>query len=120
MWLQRQMLDAGASSPFTLAEEAGALTLDFCGRVDAGEYLLLLDHDQAASATRLIDSHGLTAREAQVMEWVTAGKTNRDIAVILDISPRTVTKHLERIFVKLGVETRTAAVGRVLAGARMD
>ena len=50
------------------------------------------------------------------MEWVTAGKTNRDIALILDISPRTVTKHLERIFVKLGVETRTAAVGRVLAG----
>lgn len=67
----------------------------------------------------LIDSHGLTAREAQVMEWVTAGKTNRDIAAILDISPRTVTKHLERIFVKLGVETRTAAVNRVLANSRL-
>jgi DNA-binding response OmpR family regulator len=53
--------------------------------------------------------HGLTAREAEVLEWVAAGKTNRDIAAILDISPRTVTKHLERIFVKLGVETRTAA-----------
>ena len=64
------------------------------------------------------DVFPLTAREAQVMEWVTAGKTNRDIAAILDISPRTVTKHLERIFVKLGVETRTAAVNRVLAGVR--
>jgi DNA-binding response OmpR family regulator/DNA-binding CsgD family transcriptional regulator len=117
-WLAAQVRGAETASPFTLSEGAGALTMEFCGAVDAGEYLLLLDHAQAASATRLIDSHGLTAREAQVMEWVTAGKTNRDIALILDISPRTVTKHLERIFVKLGVETRTAAVGRVLAGSR--
>lgn len=117
-WLVRQVQGGRETSPFTLTESAGALTLEFCGPVDAGEYLLLLDSGEVASAARLIDSHGLTAREAQVMEWVTAGKTNRDIAAILDISPRTVTKHLERIFVKLGVETRTAAVGRVLAGAR--
>ena len=117
-WLSGQVQGQGDTAPFTLSEGAGALTMEFCGAVDAGEYLLLLDHAEAASATRLIDSHGLTAREAQVMEWVTAGKTNRDIAAILDISPRTVTKHLERIFVKLGVETRTAAVNRVLAGVR--
>ncbi len=58
----------------------------------------------------------LTAREDEVLEWVRAGKTNRDIALILGASPRTIEKHLERIFVKLGVETRTAAAMRVRQG----
>jgi len=55
----------------------------------------------------------LTAREREVLEWVAAGKTNRDIASILGARPRTIEKHLERIYEKLGVETRTAAVRRL-------
>ena len=55
---------------------------------------------------------GLTPREIDVIEWVAKGKTNRDIAEILDMSPRTVNKHLEHIYAKLGVETRTAAVAQ--------
>ncbi len=54
----------------------------------------------------------LTARERDVLRWVAAGKTDRDIAEILAISRRTVHKHLEHIYAKLGVETRTAAVMR--------
>jgi len=54
----------------------------------------------------------LTPREREVLDWVAAGKTNRDIAAILGASSRTVEKHLERIYEKLGVETRTAAVVR--------
>ena len=56
----------------------------------------------------------LTAREREVLDWVAAGKTNRDIAAILGASPRTVEKHLERIYEKLGVETRTAAAMRAV------
>lgn len=57
--------------------------------------------------------HGLlTAREREVLGWVATGKTNRDIAVILGASRRTIEKHLERVYEKLGVETRTAAVVR--------
>jgi DNA-binding CsgD family transcriptional regulator len=54
----------------------------------------------------------LTPREREVLDWVAAGKTNRDIAAILGASPRTVEKHLERVYEKLGVETRIAAVVR--------
>ena len=54
----------------------------------------------------------LTPRERGVLQWVAAGKTDRDIAAILGISPRTVHKHLQRVYEKLGVETRTAAVMR--------
>lgn len=52
----------------------------------------------------------LTAREAEVLSWLAKGKTNRDIGDILGLSPRTVNKHLEHVYEKLGVETRTAAV----------
>lgn len=57
----------------------------------------------------------LSAREHEVLRWVAAGKTDRDVADILGISPRTVHKHLQRVYDKLGVETRTAAVMRALA-----
>jgi DNA-binding CsgD family transcriptional regulator len=58
---------------------------------------------------------GLTVREGEVMHWLSRGKTDSEIAALLAISPRTVHKHLEHIYVKLGVETRTAAVMRALA-----
>lgn len=57
---------------------------------------------------------GLTRREVEVLTWVTNGKTNADIGLLLGTSPWTVQKHLEHIFEKLGVETRTAAAAWVL------
>jgi len=56
----------------------------------------------------------LTDREREVLDWVVEGKTNPEIAIILDISARTVQKHLERVFQKLSVETRTAAAMRAV------
>lgn len=53
--------------------------------------------------------HGLTGREAEVLLWISRGKANREISEILGISPRTVNKHLERIFEKMGIENRTSA-----------
>jgi DNA-binding CsgD family transcriptional regulator len=59
----------------------------------------------------------LTPREREVLSWVAAGKTNAQIAQILGTMPRTIAKHLERVYDKLGVETRTAAAMRVLLPA---
>ena len=59
----------------------------------------------------------LTDREQEVLRWLASGKTDKDIAEILGISPRTVHKHLQRIYEKLGVETRTAAVMRLVSGS---
>ena len=55
------------------------------------------------------DAHGLTARELEVLRLLAAGKSNRDIAGALTISERTVARHLQNIFAKLGVSSRTAA-----------
>jgi len=69
-------------------------------------------HWAPSAESALPDS--LTPREREVLRWVAAGKTDRDIGAILDISPRTVHKHLQHIYEKLGVETRTAAAMRAL------
>jgi DNA-binding response OmpR family regulator/DNA-binding CsgD family transcriptional regulator len=73
------------------------------------------DSDQ----TLLQRAFALTSREAEVLLWISRGKPNRDIGEILNISPRTVNKHLEQIYVKLGVENRAAAAAaavRTLTG----
>ena len=60
----------------------------------------------------------LTAREGEVLYWVALGKTTPNIAEILESSPRTINKHLEHIYMKLGVETRTAATTLALSKTR--
>ena len=61
-----------------------------------------------------LEEKGLTPRGVEVLEWVARGKTNNEIGLILAISPRTASKHLEHIYTKLGVESRTAAVVQFL------
>jgi DNA-binding CsgD family transcriptional regulator len=67
------------------------------------------------SNTISCDHLGLTHREAEVLSWVADGKTNAEVGEILGVSSRTIQKHLEHIFEKLGVETRTAAAVRLLS-----
>jgi DNA-binding NarL/FixJ family response regulator len=65
--------------------------------------------DADGEEARLARAFNLTQREAEVLVWTARGKSNREMSAILNISPRTVNKHLERIFTKLGVENRAAA-----------
>ncbi|AMO25582.1 hypothetical protein GCM10027034_11000 [Ramlibacter solisilvae] len=76
-------------------------------------YLYRQACERSAPASPGQEDACLTPRERDVMRWLSYGKTDADIAQLLSISPRTVHKHLEHIYVKLGVETRTAAVMRV-------
>jgi DNA-binding response OmpR family regulator/DNA-binding CsgD family transcriptional regulator len=91
------------------------------GSAGLGEAILLLTSAQVDSAAaRRLREVALTPRETEVLSWLAKGKTNRDIADILGIGHRTVNKHLEHVFEKLGVETRSAAAaiaGRLLPHA---
>lgn len=60
------------------------------------------------------DDLGLTPRETEILDLVAEGKTNPEIAKILGIAPTTVRRHLENVYAKLGVHTRTAAVTHCL------
>lgn len=98
---------ATASTPFPNNDQ---LRLQYMGKVGGNEILLRLAKDASSSASAEFGKElGLTSREGEVLSWLSKGKTNRDIAQILGLSPRTVDKHLEQIYAKLGVENRTAA-----------
>lgn len=106
-WLAQAQRQGDGTVPLPEGQRLAARPLGASG---LGETMLLLSVDAAgaAPATRTPPTP-LTPRETEVLSWIAKGKTNRDIADILGMSPRTVNKHLEHIFEKLGVETRTAA-----------
>ena len=74
----------------------------------------LTDPERRPTPAMLRDALPLTERESEVLFWIAHGKTNREIAEILSMSPRTVNKHLEAIFQKLGVENRTSAAATAI------
>jgi len=98
----------------------GGMSVNFLCESGPAEFLFRLGSANVnVEESQLAREFQLTEREAEVLAWVTRGKSNREISEILIISPRTVNKHLERIFTKLGVENRTAATSlamRVLLG----
>lgn len=86
------------------------LQVTYLSRPNPEEYLLrLLDDDELSARNALRREFNLTGREAEVLFWLAHGKTNREIAQILSMSPRTVNKHLETVFRKLSVENRATA-----------
>ena len=86
------------------------IKLHYLGNAGPNEFLLRLAKEAVGDLSAELSSEfGLTTREGEVLSWLSKGKTNRDIAQILGLSPRTIDKHLEQIYAKLGVENRTAA-----------
>lgn len=103
----------------TFAWHAGGQRLVFSRLGAGGEVRLLVRrHAPVPEPAVLMRALGLTGREAEVLYWVALGKTNPEIATILETSPRTVGKHLEHVFAKLNVETRTAAAALALNKSR--
>ena len=105
--------------PLLVAQGNRRLLASFRDQTGDEEWLVVLREENDASAIEsLIAAFRLTQREAEVLYWVVQGKTSNDIGDILGNSPRTVNKHLEHVFEKLGVETRTAAANLALGKMR--
>jgi len=128
-WLRRNvpymLSDPPPPEPPRLVVEHGARRLTFRLHQQAGDsegggdwLLVMREVNDAAIIEAMSLSFKLTSREAEVLYWVVKGKINRDIGDILGASPATVKKHLERVFAKLGVETRTAAAGMAMGRIR--
>ncbi len=90
--------------------EARRLGFTALGRAGDDEHLFrLVVEESGAEEAVLKKRFQLTGREAEVLLWIARGKSNRDIGDILGLSPRTVNKHLEQVYAKLGVENRASA-----------
>jgi DNA-binding response OmpR family regulator len=122
-WLeQAQKAKTGSKAPaMTSFPDNEQLRLQYMGKLGPNEFLLRLAKDSGTHMPAEFSSElGLTTREGEVLSWLSKGKTNRDIAQILGLSPRTVDKHLEQIYAKLGVENRTAAAAIATNASRRN
>lgn len=105
-WLRR-----AHPGPCLFERDGDRLTVQLI-RWDARRLILLRERRLAALQDAL-PTLGLTRRETEILTWLSRGKTDGEIATILDISPRTVSHTLERVYRKLGVETRVAAIAKI-------
>ena len=113
-WLQQissQATPINYSEPCVETDANGhCVQLIYLGESSKQQYLLRVKDDEENTTHSVIqDYFDLTGREADVLLWLVNGKSNKEIAEILSISPRTVNKYLDQVYVKLGVENRTAA-----------
>lgn len=107
--------DQAASARTVLEFGERRIEVSLVSRLGPDEILFrLAELDLRAEEQVLQQRLSLTSREADVLLWISRGKSNREIGEILAISPRTVNKHLETVFVKLGVENRAAAAARAV------
>jgi DNA-binding CsgD family transcriptional regulator len=104
--------------PLTLPRGDNFLTIRMIADTGRGQHLLVLEEETLNSPPVALESLGLTEREAEVLAWVAQGKSNPEVAIILGMSARTVQKHMEHVFEKLGVESRTAAILRAWHSGR--
>lgn len=114
--LTRLRREAGLGPDSSFVELDGhRLEFSFVSSTGPDEFLFrLADVSPGREERTLLTAFPLTAREADVLIWISRGKSNRDISEILGISPRTVNKHLEQIFIKLGVENRASAAAKAV------
>lgn len=117
VWVERHLTELASMNkevaPLFVSLGGRELEIRFSRGERSGDLLLVLSENLNANAKPMMDSYQLTPREAEVLAWLAKGKTNRDIADIIGMSPRTVNKHLEHIYIKMGVETRSAAAALV-------
>lgn len=105
-----QMDESGEAVQSRVVIGSERLDVALLGCNGADEWLFRLSQTEEGEEERALSArHGLTPREAEVLLWISRGKPNREISEILGISPRTVNKHLEQVFEKMGVENRAAA-----------
>lgn len=100
---------------YTFNSPRNSLKSFFLGQAGNNEYLLRLTQQGLEDESGILQKHWqLTSREAEVLFWISRGKTNREIGQILGTSPRTINKHSEHIYKKLEVENRTSAATKAL------
>jgi DNA-binding CsgD family transcriptional regulator len=113
-WLHRCENPASAAetmpeAPTPLVADRGDARLVLRRVRHGGKILILLREERTTITAEDLAALGLARREAEILAWVALGKSDADIATILAIARRTVSHTLERVYRKLGVESRTAA-----------
>ena len=114
---------SGHDLALPLPQQDLVLTVHYFKQTEEDEYLLKIQSPNVEIDPAILEeSLAITSREAEVLLWLAHGKTNREIAEILEMSPRTVNKHLEQMYPKIGADNRTVAASvaiQIILGGRM-
>lgn len=102
-------LCSGALHPLTQKGEQSNITVRLSPNFCIGEHVLVIEEELQQQPISVFTQFGHSKREAEVLSWIAQGKSNPEIAIILNISPRTVAHHVEHILAKIGVEGRGGA-----------
>ncbi len=120
-WLPNGQVGHDLALP--LSKQATVLTVYYFKQTEEDEYLLKIQSPTVEIDPAILEQKlAITYREAEVLLWLAHGKTNREIAGILEMSPRTVNKHLEQMFPKIGADNRTVAASvaiQIILGGRI-
>ena len=120
-WLPNGQIGHDLALP--LSKQDTMLTVYYFKQTEEDEYLLKIQSPNVEIDPAILEQRlAITYREAEVLLWLAHGKTNREIAEILDMSPRTVNKHLEQMFPKIGADNRTVAASvaiQIILGGRI-
>ena len=112
-WLLKPAAPGVCAGPLVVERDETRLRVTRVSRESDGTSNLLLEEKRDSEATKRLLALGLTPREAEVLIWVARGKSSGEIAVILNARTGTISKHLDHIYQKLGVENRTSAAAYV-------
>lgn len=117
-WLQHKIEGAHHGAGYdhiVRTPENVKLTVSYLGEASQGEHVIrIVEQDVEKDMAALVQMFQLTPREAEVAAWLSQGKSNKEIGEILELSPRTVNKHLETVFHKIGVDNRTSAATTII------
>ncbi len=106
---------SGVNSPLSIVKGKLPLTVKLLGKLSSDQFLLKVESAGVTDPVSELENHlPLTHREAEVLLWISRGKANNEIAIILGTSPKTINKHTDSIYKKLGVENRTSAATHAL------
>ena len=111
-WVTGQLRQGQAGlppEPLVVEQDGRRLIVRLMGQSEAGGISLVVEHFHLSSSPQPLEALGLTQRQAEILYWVSQGKSNVEIAVMLKISARTVENHLYQILQILDVNNRTEA-----------
>jgi DNA-binding CsgD family transcriptional regulator len=109
------------TEPLILEGRGGSLSLRVLPGPEGGSEMLVIEPEASGLSMPALESLGLTRRQAEALRWIALGRRGPDIAKLMGLSPRTVEKHLQGAYEKLGVSgsSEAAATAWAAVGVRL-